>query len=59
MVVQVNGVVRGKTKVAISFTDEEMKAAAKEIDTVKEKIEGKTIVKEIVVPKKLVNIVVK
>ena len=49
MVVQVNGVVRGKTKVAISFTDEEMKAAAKEIDTVK----------EIVVPKKLVNIVVK
>ena len=59
MVVQVNGVVRGKTKVAISFTDEEMKAAAKEIDTVKEQIEGKTIVKEIVVPKKLVNIVVK
>ena len=59
MVVQVNGVVRGKTEVPMSFTEEEMKASAKEIDTVKEKIEGKTIIKEIVVPKKLVNIVVK
>ncbi len=59
MVVQVNGVVRGKTEVPMSFTEEEMKSAAKEIDTVKEKIEGKTIIKEIVVPKKLVNIVVK
>ena len=59
MVVQVNGVVRGKAVVSISSSEEEMKSAAKEIDTVKEKIEGKTIVKEIVVPKKLVNIVVK
>ena len=59
MVVQVNGVVRGRVEVPTSFTEEEMKAAAKEIENVKAKIEGKTIVKEIVVPKKLVNIVVK
>ena len=36
-----------------------MKATAKEIENVKNQLEGKTIVKEIVVPKKLVNIVVK
>ena len=42
-----------------SYSEEEMKAIAKEIENVKDKIEGKTIVKEIVVPKKLVNIVVK
>ena len=36
-----------------------MKNIAKEIDNVKNYIEGKNIVKEIVVPKKLVNIVVK
>ena len=59
MVVQVNGTLRGKIEVPVSFTDEEMKNAAKEIEGVKAKIEGKTIVKEIVVPKKLVNIVVK
>lgn len=59
MVVQVNGVLRGKVQVPVSFAEEEMKKAAKEIDNVKTKIEGKTIIKEIVVPKKLVNIVVK
>ncbi len=36
-----------------------MKNIAKEIENVKKHINGKTIVKEIVVPKKLVNIVVK
>ena len=59
MVVQVNGVVRGKAEIPTEATEEEMKAVAKEIENVKNKIEGKTIVKEIVVPKKLVNIVVK
>ena len=59
MVVQVNGKVRGKITVSISTTDEEMKELAKEIDNVKTHIEGKEIIKEIVVPKKLVNIVVK
>ena len=59
MVVQVNGVLRGKVQIPISYTETEMKEAAKQIEKVKTKIEGKTIVKEIVVPKKLVNIVVK
>ncbi len=59
MVVQVNGVLRGKVQVPILYTESEMKKAAKEIENVKAKIEGKTIVKEIVIPKKLVNIVVK
>lgn len=59
MVVQVNGVLRGKVQVPVSYTEEEMKEAAKEIENIKNKIEGKIILKEIVVPKKLVNIVVK
>ncbi len=59
LVVQVNGKVRGRVTVPTTCTEEEMKAKAKEIDNVKNNIDGKTIVKEIVVPKKLVNIVVK
>ena len=59
MVVQVNGKVRGKITVSTQTSDEEMKKLAKEIDNVKVYIDGKEIVKEIVVPKKLVNIVVK
>ena len=59
MVIQVNGKVRGRINVATTTTNEEMKAIAKEIDNVKANIEGKTIIKEIVVPKKLVNFVVK
>ena len=59
MVVQVNGKVRGKITVSTDSNDDEMKKLAKEIDNVKVYIEGKEIVKEIVVPKKLVNIVVK
>ncbi len=59
MIVQVNGKVRGKIEVSTSTTEEEMKKLAKEIDNVINFINGKEIVKEIVVPKKLVNIVVK
>ncbi len=59
MIVQVNGKVRGKIEVSTSTTEEEMKSLAKNIDNVKVFIEGKEIVKEIVVPKKLVNIVIK
>ena len=59
MIVQVNGKVRGKIEVSTSTTEEEMKKLSKEIDNVKAFIEGHEIVKEIVVPKKLVNIVIK
>ena len=59
MIVQVNGKVRGKIEVASETTDDEMKSLALEIENVKAFTEGKEIVKVIVVPKKLVNIVVK
>ncbi len=59
MIVQVNGKVRGKIEVATDTTDADMKALAQDIDNVKSNIAGKEIVKVIVVPKKLVNIVVK
>ena len=59
LIVQVNGKVRGKLEVSSNTTEEEMKKLAKEIPNVKTFTEGKEIVKEIVVPKKLVNIVVR
>lgn len=59
MVVQVSGKVRGKIEVDTDTSNEEMERLAKEIENVKSYIDGKEIVKVIVVPKKLVNIVVK
>ena len=59
MVVQVNGKVRGKIEVATDTSKEEMEKLAYEIENVKVHIEGHYIVKTIVVPKKLVNIVIK
>ena len=59
MVVQVNGKVRGKIEVDIDITKEEMEKQALNIENVKNYIEGKEIVKVIIIPKKLVNIVVK
>ena len=59
MVVQVNGKVRGKIEVDIDITKEEMEKQALNIENVKNHIEGKEIVKDIIIPKKLVNIVVK
>ena len=59
MVVQVNGKLRGKIEVSTDTTKEEMEELAKNIDNVKMYIDGKEIVKVIVVPKKLVNIVIK
>ena len=59
MVVQVNGKVRGKIEVNADTSDDEMKELAKSIENVKNYIDGKEIVKEVIVPKKLVSIVVK
>ena len=59
MIVQVNGKVRGKIEVSSGTKEDEMKELAKEIDNVKTFIDGHEIIKEIVVPKKLVNIVIK
>ena len=59
MVVQVNGKVRGKIEVNANTSDDEMKELAKSIENVKNYIDGKEIVKEVIVPKKLVSIVVR
>ena len=59
MVVQVNGKVRGKIEVDANTSEEDMKTYAMQIENVKVFTDGKEIVKVIVVPKKLVNIVVK
>ena len=59
MVVQVNGKVRGKIEVDMNTTEEEMKEAAKAVENVKNYLEGHEIIKEIIVPKKLVSFVIK
>ncbi|MBR1908493.1 leucine--tRNA ligase [bacterium] len=59
LVVQINGKVRDKITVDESMSKEEMEQTALASEKVKEYTNGKTIVKTIVVPKKLVNIVVK
>lgn len=60
--VEVNGKVRAKIPFKVNATKkelEEFKKSCYEIETVKKFTEGKTIVKTIVVPNKIVNIVVK
>ena len=59
VVVQVLGKVRAKVTVAKDASKEEQEAAALADEKVQEFIAGKTIVKVIVIPGKLVNIVVK
>lgn len=59
IVVQVNGKVRGKFNIANGTSDEELVKIAKEQESVLRHIEGKKIVKEIVVKNKIVNLVVK
>ena len=55
--VQVNGKVRGTVSIAVDASKEEALATAKE--AIADKIEGKSVVKEIYVPGKIINIVVK
>ena len=59
MVVQINGKVKDKIEVDAEISKEEMEKQAQNSDKIKELTAGKTIVKTIVVPGKLVNIVVK
>jgi leucyl-tRNA synthetase len=57
--VQVNGKLRDKLVVARTATGDEILAAAKASDRAREFLEGKEIVREVVVPGRLVNFVVK
>ncbi len=59
IVVQINGKLRGRMNIPADISSEDAINLAKELDGVKGQLEGKTIVKELYVPKKLVNIVVK
>ncbi len=59
IVVQINGKIRARLNVAADISAFDAIALAKEQDAVKTEIAGKSIIKELYVPKKLVNIVVK
>ncbi|MGL4904161.1 MAG: class I tRNA ligase family protein, partial [Cetobacterium sp.] len=57
--VQVNGKLRGTLEVERTISKDEVQEKALDIENVKKFIEGKTVVKVIVVPGKIVNIVIK
>jgi leucyl-tRNA synthetase len=57
LAVQVNGKVRGKITVPVDFAEEQVLAAARQ--AVDSQLAGKTVVKQIVVPGRLVNLVIK
>ncbi|MBQ7479206.1 MAG: class I tRNA ligase family protein, partial [Selenomonadaceae bacterium] len=59
IVLQINGKVRDKVTIPADIDRAEMEKVARELPRAKELTAGKTIVKVICVPKKLVNIVVK
>ncbi len=55
--IQVNGKLRGTMPASVDTAKEELEAAAQEVESVKKHLEGKGIVKIIVVPNKMVSIV--
>jgi len=59
MIIQVNGKLRGRITVSKDINEDEMKSIALKNEGASRHIEGKEIVKVIIVPNKLVNIVVK
>ncbi len=59
MAIQVNGKMRGNIEVARGTAKEEIEKLAFEVENVKKHIDGLNVVKVIVVPDKIVNIVVK
>ena len=59
IVAQINGKVKDKIQIATNISKDEMEAVALQNEKIKALIEGKTVVKVICVPGKLVNIVVK
>ena len=58
IVIQINGKVRGRITVPIDEEEESIKSLARADEKIVKMIEGKTVLKEIYVPRKLLNIVV-
>ena len=59
IVVQVNGKIKSKLNISVDAQKDEILSLAKSDENVRKAIDGMNIIKEIVVPKKLVNLVVK
>jgi leucyl-tRNA synthetase len=59
IVVQVNGKIKAKLDIPVDAQKDDVLTLAKSDENVKKAIDGMNIIKEIVVPKKLVNLVVK
>ena len=59
IVVQINGKIKARLNVATDISSADALALAKSTESIQNEISGKTIIKELYVPKKLVNIVVK
>ena len=59
LIVQINGKIRDKIETSNNQSNEELTKLAMESEKVQQALAGKTVVKTIVVPNKLVNIVVK
>jgi leucyl-tRNA synthetase len=59
LVVQVNGKLRDRIEAAADAAEDELLALARESEKVRRYVDGKEIVKEVVVPGKLVNLVVR
>ena len=58
-ILQINGKIKDKVEIAVDTPKEELEKLAMENEKIKQALEGKSIVKTIVVPNKLINIVVK
>jgi leucyl-tRNA synthetase len=59
LVVQVNGKLRGRVEAAVDAPKRELLELARGLESVQHHLDGKEVVKEIVVPGKLVNLVVR
>lgn len=59
MAVQVNGKTRGTVEISIQATEDDAMASAREVNAVKNALEGKNISKVIYKPGKILNIIVK
>jgi leucyl-tRNA synthetase len=57
--IQVNGKLRGSLKLPAETDDKTLKTEAAKVDGVKKHLEGKNIVKKIIIPGRLVNFVAK